>query len=129
MSTGLTKRSAPEFVESPQHSRPGEQHAAYLDNMNKLKILRVGACFEAWKAERLKRSGANSSVRRFMPRMVLVPDDSGITSDQNANAWLNGREYKDIIVNDIESLPSNLPSVIRDVAIAAYEAAKENPLA
>ena len=115
-------------------------HVGYLDSGDKLKIVRIAECFsllaefaeciseleegKTWQEIASKRP----ALIRFVPRMVLVPEDSGITTDQNANAWLNGVEWKDIIVDGRE-LSRSIPAPIREVAYAARAAADRFPLA
>jgi len=106
--------------EHDMRSNPSDKLWAYLDSGDMLKVIVENRPWE---------DVTSRSLLRFRPRMVEVCRERfpGISTDQNANAFVEGREFKDLIVN--EEIPSNLPAVLRDLAIAAREAAEANPLA
>lgn len=101
-------------------SRPGDTHYAYLDRNNILKVIRENRPLD---------EVTSPTLRRFIPRFVEVCAElfPGITTDQNANAWVNDREWPDIVVDG--ELPGNLPDVLVRLANAAKEAALANPIA
>ena len=102
-------------------STAADKHFAYLDRNNQLKIIVENRPFE---------EVTSPTLRRFMPRFVFVDPAiyPGITTDQNANAWVDGVEWADIIV-DSDELSGNLPEVLVKLALAARMAALVNPLA
>ena len=109
-----------ESMEHDMRSTETDKLWAYLDSGNMLKVIVENRPWE---------DVTSRSLLRFRPRMVEVCPERfpNVSTDQNANAHVKGQEFKGLIVN--EEIPSNLPAVLRDLAIAAREAAEANPLA
>ena len=101
-------------------SIPSDKLWAYLDSGRKLKVIVENRPWE---------EVTSRSLNRFRPRMVFVCPTlfPGISTDQNANAWVGGEEFMDIIVG--EEVPDGLPKALRELIIAVKEAAEKNPLA
>jgi len=101
-------------------SVPSDKLWSYLDSGNQLKVIVENRPWE---------EVTSRSLLRFRPRMVFVCPKvfPGISTDQNANAWVNGEEFMDIIVTG--ELSDKFPAVLRALAKAVKEAADANPLA
>jgi len=101
-------------------SIPSDKLWAYLDSGNQLKVIVENRPWE---------EVTSRSLNRFRPRMVFVCPKvyPGISTDQNANAWVGGEEFMDIIVG--AEVQGNLPTVLIELIAAVKEAADANPLA
>jgi len=101
-------------------STAADKHFAYLDSSNKLKVIIENRPLE---------NVTSATLRRFMPRFVHVDPTiyPGITTDQNANAWVDGVEWMDVIVES-DKFPRDFPDVLVSLALAARAKALVNPL-
>jgi len=99
-------------------SRQEDRLFAYLDRSGKLKVIVENRTFEELVQFALPSRWA------ILARAVLVDPETlpNISTDQNANAWVDGVEFKDIMVKDLESLPSNLPPVLTELINKVWEA-------
>ena len=100
----------------------GDLLAAWVSNSGFLTLMPVGECFEAWATERRLRGNERMTIVSALPRMVVVDPEMGVKTDQNANAFINDVEWKDVKVFD--ELPENAPEELRAIVEAVREAAE-----
>ena len=88
------------------------------------KSLRRMHVIENNRSREMFEKNAVGSMKESQPRWVYVDPAiyPGITTDQNANPWVDGAEYE--LVDEGNGLPKNTPAVLLALWEAVVEAAE-----